>query len=657
MKNQTWLPLCSRKTGLAWGLLLALVGLCLPALGQNITSVNPNTTTAGQNITLVITGSNTNFTTATGFFLRHSTQPTNYSSTGYTVISNTQATADFTIPPNAPLGSYGMNIFGGPIFNNALTVGVGPGSNYGLVSGKLIYDNNSNCTEDLGDVALAGEIITLSPGPLYITTGPLGDYSAWVPLGNYTLSTNFASCGTWVCPTGGTLSASLPTSLSTDPGKDFYFHPVSPCANIATSIGSNPMRPGFDVTTYVQFYNTGPDFVSGAVGTFILDSNLTYLSASMPPFQIGDTLRWNLAAMPSGFSQLITVLVNVPVTLPLGSPLQLSSSLPAIGSDPNLANNSTVITVPVTGAFDPNDKQVWDAQGNIADGPIDPSTSTLHYLVRFQNTGNDTAFTIFVRDTLDTHLDASTLKVTGYSDPYQFALSGANFAQFTFPNVLLVDSFRNEPASHGYISYSIDLNAGVPLGTTISNSASIYFDFNAPVLTNTTNSTLCALLNQDFSFTNAGLAYSFTDLSGSSANAWLWDFGDGGSSTLQSPTHTYSAAGNYTVCLEVSNACRTEQVCKNTMLVGVNDTRAPLKFKLFPNPSRGVFHLQAALPTRGAVKLQVIDCKGTTVEARDRMSPAGAFQEMIDLSAQPAGIYLLRLEHQGRVYAQKLMKE
>jgi PKD domain/Secretion system C-terminal sorting domain len=648
MKNQT---------GLTFGLLLALLGLCLPAWGQNITSVNPNTTTAGQNITLVITGSNTNFTAATGFQLRHGTQGTTYQSTNYAISSNTQATADFTIPPNATLGSYGMINYNGQIFNNALTVGVGPGSNYGLVSGKLILDNNSNCTEDLGDVAVAGGIITLSPGPLYITTGPQGDYSGWVPLGTYSLSANVLGCGNWVCPTGGTLSASLPAPLSTDTGKDFYYNPISPCADLGTSVTCLGMRPGFDVNTYVLFTNAGPDLLSGAVGTYVMDSNLTYLSSSVPPTQInGDTLRWNLAPMPSGFSQLITVIVNVPVTLPIGTMLQFRSSLPAVGLDPIPANNNFVVNMPVTGSFDPNDKQVWDPQGNVANGPIDPSTATLHYLVRFQNTGNDTAFTIFVRDTLDTHLDASTLKITGASHPYQFALSGANFAQFTFPNILLVDSFRNEPASHGFISYSIDLNAGVPLGTTISNSASIYFDFNAPVLTNTTNSTLCALLNQDFSFTNAGLAYSFTDLSGSSANAWLWDFGDGGSSTLQNPTHTYSAAGNYTVCLEVSNACRTENVCKNTVLVGVNDALAPLTYKLFPNPSKGVFHLQAALPTRGAVKLQVIDCKGTTVEARDRMSPAGAFQEMIDLSAQPAGIYLLRLEHQGRVYAIKLQK-
>lgn len=50
---------------------------------------------------------------------------------------------------------------------------------------------------------------------------------------------------------------------------------------------------------------------------------------------------------------------------------------------------------------------------------------------------------------------------------------------------------------------------------------------------------------------------SFTDNTSGSV-AWEWDFGDGGTSTLQNPTHTYSAEGNYNVSLivTVSNGCK-----------------------------------------------------------------------------------------------------
>ncbi|HNW97164.1 MAG TPA: PKD domain-containing protein [Bacteroidales bacterium] len=45
---------------------------------------------------------------------------------------------------------------------------------------------------------------------------------------------------------------------------------------------------------------------------------------------------------------------------------------------------------------------------------------------------------------------------------------------------------------------------------------------------------------------------SFSDQS-YKATSWLWDFGDGSTSTLQNPTHTYSASGNYTVTLKINN--------------------------------------------------------------------------------------------------------
>jgi PKD repeat protein len=57
----------------------------------------------------------------------------------------------------------------------------------------------------------------------------------------------------------------------------------------------------------------------------------------------------------------------------------------------------------------------------------------------------------------------------------------------------------------------------------------------------------------------------FTDLS-TNATAWNWDFGDGTNSSQQSPVHTCSSAGNYTVNLTVSNANGTSS---KTALIAV----------------------------------------------------------------------------------------
>ena len=52
----------------------------------------------------------------------------------------------------------------------------------------------------------------------------------------------------------------------------------------------------------------------------------------------------------------------------------------------------------------------------------------------------------------------------------------------------------------------------------------------------------------------APLAVTFTDTSTGGPTLWLWDFGDGGTSTLQNPSHTYASAGTYTVSLTISKA-------------------------------------------------------------------------------------------------------
>ncbi len=56
----------------------------------------------------------------------------------------------------------------------------------------------------------------------------------------------------------------------------------------------------------------------------------------------------------------------------------------------------------------------------------------------------------------------------------------------------------------------------------------------------------------------APLAVVFTDLSTNSPTSWSWTFGDGGVSSLQSPSHTYAAAGTYTVTLTAANAAGSD---------------------------------------------------------------------------------------------------
>jgi PKD repeat protein len=62
------------------------------------------------------------------------------------------------------------------------------------------------------------------------------------------------------------------------------------------------------------------------------------------------------------------------------------------------------------------------------------------------------------------------------------------------------------------------------------------------------------------------LNVKFTDTSTGSPTKWKWSFGDGTSSTVQNPTHKYSAAGKYTVTLTITNAAGSNTATKSSYI-------------------------------------------------------------------------------------------
>lgn len=135
-------------------------------------------------------------------------------------------------------------------------------------------------------------------------------------------------------------------------------------------------------------------------------------------------------------------------------------------------------------SFDPNDKLPLP----FGFGPqhfIEKNTD-IEYLLRFQNTGTDVAHNVFLLDTLDASLDPTTVKPGAGSHPFSFEILNGKTLRFNFDNINLAAENVNEPASHGFVKFRISQKKDLPIGTQIENRAAIYFDFNAPIITNTT---------------------------------------------------------------------------------------------------------------------------------------------------------------------------
>lgn len=159
-------------------------------------------------------------------------------------------------------------------------------------------------------------------------------------------------------------------------------------------------------------------------------------------------------------------------------------------------NNSTgspfydVDCMEVSNSFDPNDIRVTP-RGDGPEGAILADESELHYMIRFQNTGNDTAYTVSIRDVLPEQLDILSVAPGPSSHPYSFDLQN-NEIQFLFAGINLPDSVASPEGSQGYVEFSVRMKPNLTPGTRIENRAAIYFDFNAPVITNTALNTIAS---------------------------------------------------------------------------------------------------------------------------------------------------------------------
>ncbi len=242
--------------------------------------------------------------------------------------------------------------------------------------------------------------------------------------------------------------------------------------------------PGFDGTYELIYSNVGTLTITGNI-YFIINNNQTYVSSSIGTSSIiANTLVFNYYNLSPNETRILNVRLHNAATpfLNIGDTIGLIAFIYPITSDSIPSDNGMIITQDIAGSFDPNDKTMLGGP-SITPTQVN-SGEYLHYLIRFQNTGTDTAFTVIVKDTLSTNLNWNSLEMESASHPYNLTITDGNILKWQFNNINLPDSNVNETASHGYIAYKIKPQNTLTIGNTINNSAYIYFDYNLPVATN-----------------------------------------------------------------------------------------------------------------------------------------------------------------------------
>ena len=105
-----------------------------------------------------------------------------------------------------------------------------------------------------------------------------------------------------------------------------------------------------------------------------------------------------------------------------------------------------------------------------------------------------------------------------------------------------------------------------------TNADGFYFD-DFKIFYNEGNTTIAPVASFQPSSANTclGNSISFSDFSSNVPTIWAWDFGDGSTSNQQNPSHTYLAAGSFTVSLTVTNSAGTNSIT-NSIVVNANPT-------------------------------------------------------------------------------------
>lgn len=460
-------------------------------LNRGLTSVYPDSGWLGQNLIVNvysdigifrpanITLSGTRLVKTQGGYQLPATQIT-YLDTNHIVLK-------FTVPSNIGyLGNYNLYCNINSVYTgiHQLPLSVRIVNPPILLSGIVFHDTDSDGVKDASESGIPYEKLLLMPDSTFAFSDVNGNYFFGTSQGTKTISI-IPSSAFYLAPNN--VPSYTSTVSASSSGFNFGLQSIFgnyACRNRGLWGGR---RCNTVNTWHALSDNRGNNTYDGWV-YFVKSPNITFGNSTPAVTYInGDTAAWNFTNLLPFHTLDYKIDLNLPSA---GSQFTAKQIINAIdGSGTTQCSSIYGGTNTVTCAFDPNDKAATPegvyAQHYTLMG------DTLDYLIRFQNTGNDTAFTVVVRDTLDADLDLSSFNILASSHTMNTELNLATrVLKFTFNNILLPDSNVNEPESHGFIRYTIKAKTGLPNNTLVTNDADIYFDFNLPVITNETFNTM-----------------------------------------------------------------------------------------------------------------------------------------------------------------------
>jgi hypothetical protein len=389
-----------------------------------------------------------------------------------------------TLYPNCNVGTYCS-------FN--------PGGTFYTLTGTNRLDSNQNGC-DVNDISIPNlkfDVFSNTTGSFYANSS--GNFSIPFQAGNYFVLPKLEN------PTYFNISPSqvnLQFPDQTSPyNQDFCITPNGVHYDLEIIVTRLKAQiPGADVPYKIIFKNKGNQIQSGTITLNFDDAIMDFVSSNPVEASVStNQLTWNYSNLNPFETREIEFIMNLnsPMETPAlnnGDRIQFTGNIQPENNtivDDFPADNDIAANFNVVNSADPND--ITCLEGNSV-GP-NQIGKYVHYMIRFENIGTANAMNVVVKNLIDTSkFDIATL-VPLYSN-YDFVTKQtANQFEFIFENINLpFDDANND----GYLVYKVKLKNNLTVGTTFTNQANIYFDYNFPILTNIESTTIEALSASNF---------------------------------------------------------------------------------------------------------------------------------------------------------------
>lgn len=365
---------------------------------------------------------------------------------------------------------------------------------------NAFLDSNNNGTQEVGEsnFPLGQFHYDVNSGSVHNITSSTGVYNIYDTNGANTYNINYTLDPSYASMYAITTSSYSNLHIVNGGGMITYNFPVTSLQNYDDlAVAIVPLtapRAGFTYKNKIVYTNLGSQTIAAGTVSFTANSGTTITAIS----QSGTTsaangFTYNFTDLLPFETRTITVTMMVPPipAVLIGQLLTNSASINPTLGDIVLGNNTNASTQAVIASYDPNDKV--ESHGSEIVYSSFTTNDYLYYTIRFENTGTASAIDVSVNDILDTKLDETSIKMVSASHGYTLDRVGNNLT-WKFDNIQLPVSVADTEIGKGYVTFKVKMKPGFSVGDVVPNTASIYFDSNPAIITNTFNTQFVSLL-------------------------------------------------------------------------------------------------------------------------------------------------------------------